>query len=114
MARYKIADYSVRLWSNREITDTVSPGIAMEACYLFDGEGKHRGTITFYPDALERLLDDALLTRWAALQRPDRIELRRFYWQRGQIMETLARHKSDDVRIYFNSVADAGLTAAAD
>lgn len=113
MAEYKIADYSVRMWSSREIADTISPGAALEACYLFDSQGQHRGTISFYPDALERLLDGALLAQWPALQRVDRIELRRFYWQRGEIMEALAQCRTADVSIFCNSAPDAGLSVTA-
>lgn len=105
MVEHKIASHSVRIWSSRSI-ERASIGVAMEAVYVFDEVGKHRGTISFFPAVLEQLLDPALVSSPPAVVSSDRIELR---FKDTQFMTVLAALNSEEeMCIYFAGPADAG------
>lgn len=106
MVEHKIASHSVRIWSSRSI-EQASIGVAMEAVYVFDGTGKHRGTISFFPAVLEQLLDPTLAQSSPAVVSNDRIELR---FEETQFMTVLAALNSgEEMCIYYAGPADAGL-----
>ncbi len=107
MVQYPIASHSFRMWSSRSVEKPVSVGVAMEAIYVFDQAGKHRGTISFFPDSLADLLDPTVVQTPPAAVSGERIELRFYHMQLKATLEAL--HSGESMCIYYESPSDAGL-----